>query len=68
MKEKLKKIQKLILENKTRILIFLLILIGILIRTVNISEIPNALNVDEASAGYEAYSILNYGMDRNRKS
>ena len=26
---------------------------------------PNALNCDEASAGYEAFSLLNYGIDRN---
>ena len=25
---------------------------------------PNALNCDEASSGYEAFSILNYGIDR----
>ena len=25
---------------------------------------PNALNVDEASSGYDAFSILKYGIDR----
>lgn len=45
--------------------VFLILLIGILIRIVGISKMPNALNCDEASAGYEAFSILNYGIDRN---
>ena len=53
---------------KKRILyvcIISILIIGILIRTIGISDIPNALNVDEASSGYEAFSILNYGIDRN---
>lgn len=49
------------------ILIILILIIGILIRIVGIVDMPNALNCDEASAGYEAFSILNYGIDRNRK-
>lgn len=55
--------------NKTFYLtVFILfLLIGILLRTINISIIPNGTNCDEASAGYEAFSILNYGIDRNRK-
>ena len=47
------------------ILVTLLLCIGILVRVLGIDKIPNALNVDEASAGYEAFSILNYGIDRN---
>lgn len=49
------------------ILIILILIIGMLIRIVGIKDMPNALNFDEASAGYEAFSILNYGIDRNRK-
>lgn len=52
-------------ENKSLILIILLILFGAFIRIALIDKIPNALNVDEVSAGYEAYSVLNYGIDRN---
>lgn len=52
--------------NKNKIII-LIILIGILVRTVAISQYPKGLNTDEASIGYEAYSIANYGIDRNRK-
>ena len=61
----------LILKNK-KINIYMLsmiiiLIIGILIRIIGITEMPNALNCDEASAGYEAFSIINYGIDRNRK-
>lgn len=52
-------------QNKSLILIILLILFGAIIRIVLINKVPNALNVDEVSAGYEAYSVLNYGVDRN---
>lgn len=56
------KIFKKIDENK---LMFFILLIGILVRVIGIGAMPNGLNCDEASAGYEAYSILNYGIDRN---
>lgn len=42
-----------------------LLLVGILVRTLYLSKFPSALNCDEASSGYEAFSILNYGIDRN---
>lgn len=48
-------------------IVFIILVVGMLIRVIGISDIPNALNCDEASAGYEAFSILNYGIDRNRK-
>ena len=48
-----------------QIMIAIIILIGVLVRIIGIDKYPNALNVDEASAGYEAFSILNYGIDRN---
>lgn len=54
--------------NKSYILtgiILVILIIGALIRILGIGDMPNALNCDEASAGYEAYSILNYGIDRN---
>ena len=54
--------------KKQTILVIIIILIGIMIRIVGIGSIPNALNVDEASAGYEAYSILQNGIDRNGKA
>ena len=48
-------------------IVLLILIIGMLIRLVGITDMPNALNGDEASAGYEAFSILNYVIDRNRK-
>lgn len=54
-------------NSKVNILLILILIIGMLIRIVGIADMPNALNCDEASSGYEAFSILNYGIDRNRK-
>ena len=59
--------EELFQKGHKYILIILIFLVGILIRIVGIENMPNALNCDEASAGYEAFSILNYGIDRNRK-
>lgn len=46
-----------------RNLAILLFAIGIIIRFAAISSYPAGLNQDEALAGYEAYSLLHYGMD-----
>lgn len=62
------KIQEIIIQNKYQIIISLIFIIGFLIRVIAIDCIPNGFNQDEASAGYEAYSILKYGIDRNGKS
>lgn len=51
--------------KKETILVIVLIILGTLIRVVGISNYPNALNVDEASSGYEAYSLFTNGIDRN---
>ena len=45
-----------------------MLVIGFIVRTINIQVQPNAMNVDEASSGYEAYSIVNLGIDRNGNS
>lgn len=55
-------------KNKYKILITLIFIIGIAVRLVCIDILPKGLNQDEASAGYEAFSILNYGVDRHNKS
>ncbi len=52
-------------ENKYNLIIYFAFAIGFIIRLVGIADFPNGLNVDEASSGYEAYCILNYGIDRN---
>lgn len=55
-------------NNKKNIILCFIFILGFAVRLVAINQYPQGLNVDEASAGYEAYSILNYGIDRNRKS
>ena len=52
-------------EKLYKYAVYLILIIGMLIRLVGITDMPNALNCDEASAGYEAFSLLNYGIDRN---
>lgn len=58
-------ILKFLTHNKNRIILIAILIIGSLSRLLLIEYYPNALNVDEASSGYEAWSILNYGIDRN---
>lgn len=58
-------ILKFLTHNKNRIILIAILTIGFLSRLLLIESYPNALNVDEASSGYEAWSILNYGIDRN---
>ena len=50
---------------KKKYIFLLLLLLGITIRSVLWDKIPPGLNQDEASIGYDAYAILNYGIDRN---
>lgn len=49
-------------------LLYTLIIIGFCIRLVGLGHYPLGLNQDEASAGYDAYSIFKYGVDRNGNS
>ena len=42
----------------------ILLLVGSLIRLLFIDKLPAGLNQDEASIGYDAWAILNYGIDR----
>ncbi|MEK7497818.1 MAG: glycosyltransferase family 39 protein [Patescibacteria group bacterium] len=51
------------MKNKFLILIFIVIL-GACLRLFNISVLPPALNWDEVSHGYNAYSILKTGKDQ----
>lgn len=61
-------IKNWIKENKYEIAIYIILVIGMLVRTVNIESVPNGIGGDEASEGYEAYSLLHYGVDRHLKS
>lgn len=58
-------IRNIFKQNKKAICISFIILCGIILRCFNISNLPHGLNCDEASSAYEAYSIMNYGIDRN---
>lgn len=55
-------------NNIFEILAILIIIVGILIRIVDIDKVPAGLHQDETSSAYEAFSILNYGIDRNNCS
>ena len=52
-------------NNRKNIILCLIFIVGCVVRLFEIDKYPQGLNVDEASSGYEAYSILNYGIDRN---
>ena len=62
---KRKKIITTIIEYKYEFISYILMVVGLLIRSVGIDFYPQGLNVDEVSSAYEAFSILNYGIDRN---
>lgn len=50
------------------ILLFIILVIGIAVRVYNISGVPAGLNQDEAYGNYEAYALVNYGVDSNGMS
>ena len=56
------------LKNKVILFEILFLFVGFSSRLLCIQNFPSGLNVDEASSGYEAYSILNYGFDRHGNS
>ena len=49
-------------------LVILFLSLGFFIRLTSISNFPSGLCQDEASIGYEAFSILKTGLDRNGNS
>jgi hypothetical protein len=51
-----------------RILSIVAVILGIGARIVDFGSTPPGLNQDEASIGYEAWSLLHYGVDRNGAS
>lgn len=52
-------------RNKEWLIPLLAIALGLLVRLVYIGKYPLGLNQDEASAGYDAFAVLRYGIDRN---
>jgi 4-amino-4-deoxy-L-arabinose transferase-like glycosyltransferase len=63
-----KNIKEFIIEYKEELIIVFVLIIGSLVRLVAIGKIPNALNVDEASSGYDGYSLMKNGIDRGGNS
>ncbi len=49
------------------LLVVLILFIGIFLRFFRLGEVPNGLNQDETSIGYNAYSILKTGKDEHGK-
>jgi len=61
----MKPINQLIRWVKLNPLFIIILIVGAAARCIALGSIPPGLNQDEASIGYEAYSILHYGIDRN---
>lgn len=51
------------IKDKNRIIFFVIILLAFLLRFYSISSVPPSASLDEASIGYNAYSILHTGKD-----
>ncbi len=49
--------------NHSKWIVLFIVLIGIIVRVINFGRAPCGLNQDEAFAGYEAFSLLKYGVD-----
>lgn len=61
----MKTVSRFLSSKKDIIIFFFLVGIGIIVRTILFGKIPSGFNQDEASIGYDAFSILKYGVDRN---
>ena len=51
------------LNDRSNIYFLMILLLGILLRIYQFGSLPVGLNQDEAFAGYEAFSLANYGTD-----
>ena len=56
--------EKEISPKREAALLILLLLAGFALRLWGLGALPWGLNQDEASAGYDAWAILHYGIDR----
>ncbi len=52
-------------SSKIEIILVFILILGSFARLYGIGNMPNALNVDEASSGFDAFSLMKYGIDRN---
>lgn len=57
--------ERVALWFKENWVLVLLLLVGVAVRVYEFGEVPPGMDQDEASAGYDAYSIYEYGIDRN---
>lgn len=51
--------------NMQKILLIIIFIIGLLLRFYELGSVPNSLNWDEVSWGYNAYSIVQTGKDEH---
>lgn len=54
-----------LLAGRTDLVLLAALLVGTVVRIWQFDSIPPGLNQDEASTGYDAFAILNYGVDRS---
>ena len=52
-------------EGTTRIIFFFILAVAAFVRLYKLGEVPLGLQQDEASIGYDAYTLATYGIDRN---
>jgi len=62
------KSKKFLKDNKYYLLAFFILFIGSFVRLFLIGKYPVGFNQDEASIGYETYSLITNGIDRNGMS
>ncbi len=65
---KVQEILSKLIKNKYKVAVIVLFIIGIIVRVSYIDVLPKGFNQDEASSGYEAFSLMKNGVDRNNKS
>ena len=56
------------IKYKRQLIFGIIMMLAAVVRFVLFSNHPGGLNQDEASIGYEAWAIMNYGIDRNGMS
>jgi 4-amino-4-deoxy-L-arabinose transferase-like glycosyltransferase len=64
-KESLMNVQQLTDAARQNRDILVILLIGAIVRVWAMGSVPGGLQQDEASAAYDAYALLHYGIDRN---
>ena len=63
MKLHIKSLLKKLLVNKTHLLLIIILSFAFIIRIYKLADIPTGFSFDEASIGYNAYTILTTGQD-----